>query len=112
MVCDPESRGPPVGPRAPRPVAAQGVALFLPGARGAWSFSTIDAVKHIDPAVRIAIVRGEHDPFRQHDPDFLAAGGARVDRIVIPYAGHALKTMILAGPAIMRGMRFLTDGAR
>jgi pimeloyl-ACP methyl ester carboxylesterase len=81
-------------------------------ASGAWSFSTVEAVKHIDPAVRIAIVRGEHDPFRGHDPAFLAAGGARVDRIVIPYAGHALKTMILAGPLIMRAARFLTDGVR
>jgi pimeloyl-ACP methyl ester carboxylesterase len=81
-------------------------------ANDAWSFSTIDAVKHIDPAVRIAIVRGEHDPFRQHDPEFIAAGGARVDRIVVPYAGHALKTMILAGPLIMRAVRFLTDGVR
>ena len=79
-------------------------------ASGAWSFSTIDAVKNIDPKVRIALVRGANDPFRGHDPAFVAVGGTRMKRFEIPLAGHGLKTMIVAGAYISRAMRFLSDG--
>jgi pimeloyl-ACP methyl ester carboxylesterase len=78
-------------------------------ASGAWSFSTIDAVRHIDPSVRIAIVRGAHDPFRGHDSAFAVAGGNRLRRFEIPMAGHALGTLLVAGPLISRAVRFLTD---
>jgi type IV secretory pathway VirJ component len=80
-------------------------------ASGAWSFSTIDAVRHIDPRVRIAIVRGAHDPFRGHDSAFAVAGGNRLRRFEIPMAGHALSTLLVAGPIISRAVRFLTDSA-
>src|SRR5207302_9161586 len=78
-------------------------------ASGAWSFSTIDAVKAMDPRVRVAIVRGSHDPFRGHDSAFAAAGGTRLRHYDIPMAGHALSTLLVAGPIIGRAMRFLTD---
>jgi pimeloyl-ACP methyl ester carboxylesterase len=78
-------------------------------ASGAWSFSTVEAAAKIDPHVRIALVRGANDPFRGHDPEFVAAGGARLQRFEIPLAGHGLKTMLVAGPFISRAMHFLTD---
>jgi len=78
-------------------------------ASGRWSFSTIDAVRTIDPRVRIALVRGAHDPFRGHDSAFVAAGGNRLRRFEIPMAGHSLGTLLVAGPLISRAVRFLTD---
>jgi pimeloyl-ACP methyl ester carboxylesterase len=78
-------------------------------ASGAWSFSTIEAARTIDPRVRIALVRGAHDPFRGHDSAFVAAGGNRLRRFEIPMAGHALGTLLVAGPLISRAVRFLTD---
>jgi pimeloyl-ACP methyl ester carboxylesterase len=78
-------------------------------ASGPWSFSTIDAARAIDPHVRIALVRGTHDPFRGHDSAFAAAGGNRLRRFEIPMAGHALGTLLVAGPLISRAVRFLTD---
>jgi pimeloyl-ACP methyl ester carboxylesterase len=78
-------------------------------ASGPWSFSTIDAVRDIPPGVRIAIVRGAHDPFRGHDSAFAIAGGNRLRRYEIPMAGHALGTLLVAGPLISRAVRFLTD---
>ena len=81
-------------------------------ASGPWTFSTIDAVRRMDPTIRVALLRGGHDPFRRHDPEFVAAGGARVRRFEIPMAGHALSTMLLAGPIVSRAVRFLSDTAR
>ena len=78
-------------------------------ASGEWSFSTIEAARRIDPSVRIALVRGAKDRFRIHDSAFVAAGGPRLRRFVIPMAAHSLSTMLVAGPIITRAVRFLTD---
>jgi len=78
-------------------------------ATGPWSFSTVEAAAHIDPHVRIALVRSAHDPFRRHDRAFVAAGGARLRRFEVPMATHSLKTMLVAGPLISRAVRFLVD---
>ena len=78
-------------------------------ATGPWSFSTVQAVREIDPRTRIALVRGANDPFRRHDPEFIVAGGQRLQRFEIPLAGHGLKSMLIAGPLISRAVRFLTD---
>ena len=78
-------------------------------ASGPWTFSAVVAVRRLDPRVRVALLRGAHDPFRGHDPEFLAAGGSRIKRYEIPMAGHALSTMLLAGPLISRAARFLSD---
>jgi CheY-like chemotaxis protein len=67
------------------------------------------ARKEIDPRVRIALVRSSKDPFRVHDPEFVAAGGARLERFVIPLATHSMTTMLTAGPIISRAVRFLLD---
>jgi pimeloyl-ACP methyl ester carboxylesterase len=78
-------------------------------ASGAWSFSVADMMRHTDPQVRIALVRGEKDLFRKHDPELVAAGGARLRRFVIPFATHSLTTMLVAAPIVSRAVRFLTD---
>jgi pimeloyl-ACP methyl ester carboxylesterase len=80
-------------------------------ASGPFSFSVVRAVGELDPAVRIALVRGAHDPFRRHDPEFMAAGGARIQRYEVPMAGHTLKKLILAGPIIDGAMHWL-DGSQ
>lgn len=68
--------------------------------RGSESWSTIEAVRGIKPGIRIALVRGVKDRFAVHDSAFMAAGGERLQRYVIPFAGHTLKRLLLAGPII------------
>jgi len=81
-------------------------------ASGAWSFSAVQAAREINPAVRIALVRSAKDPFRAHDPEFIAAGGSRLRRYEIPMATHSMTTMLVAGPLISRAVRFLLDTTR
>ncbi len=78
-------------------------------ASGPRSFSTVRAAHDINPRVRIALVRSQHDPFKAHDPEFVAAGGDRLRRFEIPMATHSLTTMLVAGPLISRAVRFLLD---
>lgn len=80
-------------------------------ASGPWSFSTADLIRQTDPQIRIALVRGEKDRFRVHDPDLVAAGGARLRRFVIPFAAHSLTTMLVAAPIISRAVRYLADSS-
>lgn len=72
---------------------------------GAWS--TIDAVRTIDPRVRIAIVRGSKDQFAVHDSAFAAAGGARFHRYLVPFAAHSLKKLLIAGPIVEHAVAYL-----
>lgn len=76
-------------------------------ASGAWSFSTVDAVRDIDPAVRIALVRSGKDRFRSYDPRFRAAGGSRLRLFSVPLASHSLTSMLVARPIILRAVQFL-----
>jgi pimeloyl-ACP methyl ester carboxylesterase len=78
-------------------------------ASGAWSFVVADLIRETNPNVRIAIVRGQSDKFISHDPELMAAGGARIRRFVVPLATHSLTTMVVAAPIIARAMRYLTD---
>ena len=80
-------------------------------ASGAWSFSAVDAARRIDPRVRIALVRSAKDLFKVHDPEFIAAGGSRLERFEIPMGSHSLTSMLMARPVISRAVRFLTDSA-
>jgi pimeloyl-ACP methyl ester carboxylesterase len=75
---------------------------------GAWS--TVDAVREIDPRVRIAIVRGSKDQFARHDAAFVRAGDGRIRRYVVPFASHSLKKLLIAGPVIERAMNYLLNG--
>ena len=80
-------------------------------ASGAWSFSTVDLVRKINPRVRIALVRSEHDRFALHDSAFQVAGGSRLRRFVIPLASHSLRSVLVAKPVIARAVRFLSDSS-
>lgn len=79
-------------------------------ASGPWSFSTIEAAAKIAPTIRIAIVRGASDKFRKHDSAFVAAGGARLRRYRVPFAGHSLQKLIIAGPIVEHAVEFLLTG--
>ena len=76
-------------------------------ASGPWSFSTIRATAEIAPNVRIALVRGVGDKFRRHDDAFVASGGARLRYFTVPFAGHSLRRLMIAGPIIEHAVEFL-----
>jgi pimeloyl-ACP methyl ester carboxylesterase len=79
-------------------------------AHGVGAWSTIAAARSIDPRVRIAIVRGAHDPFAVHDSAFAAAGGARLRPFPVPLAGHSLRKLLIAGPIIEHAVSYLLEG--
>lgn len=74
---------------------------------GAWS--TIEAVRDMDPRVRIAIVRGANDQFAVHDSAFMAAGGARLRRFTVPLAAHSLRKLLIAGPIVEHAVAYLVE---
>lgn len=76
-------------------------------ASGPWSFSTIRATAEIAPNVRIALVRGVGDKFRRHDGAFVASGGSRLRYFTVPFAGHSLRRLMIAGPIIEHAVEFL-----
>ncbi|MDQ6887030.1 MAG: lysophospholipase [Gemmatimonadota bacterium] len=78
-------------------------------ATGEGSWSTIRLVHDLPPSIRIAIIRGQHDEFRPHDSAFAAAGGERLRRYFVPFAGHSLAGLTLPGPFIDRAMSFLSE---
>ena len=78
-------------------------------ASGRWSFSTIGAVRQTAPTVRIALVRGGHDPFRRYDSAFAVAGGRRLRHYDVPLAGHSLRKLVIAGPIVEHAMSFLLE---
>lgn len=79
-------------------------------ASGPWAFSTIAMAGSLSPAIRVAIVRGDHDPFIAHDSAFVAAGGARLRVYHVPFAGHSLRQLTLAAPIISRALSFILGG--
>lgn len=79
-----------------------------PSGEGSWS--NADVIRRLPPSVRIAIVRGRSDRFAKHDSAFLAAGGPRAQRWLVPFAGHSLKKLTIAGPMIEQAMAYLVAG--
>jgi dienelactone hydrolase len=101
-----------------------GVLILSPGSRGhlrvtlsdvldggepreAGSFSVAEQIAALPAPVRVALVRGQSDRYRYADSALVAAGGARIERFGVPFAGHSLKKLFLAGPAVERAMDFL-----
>ncbi len=64
------------------------------------SFAAADLIKRIPSGIGIALLRGSGDKRRPIDAYLVAAGGTRVDYRVIPFAGHSLKSLTIAGPMI------------
>jgi pimeloyl-ACP methyl ester carboxylesterase len=101
-----------------------GALLIAPGARGhlrvavsdlamsgepeeAGSFSVAENIRAAAPAVRFAIVRGTDDRYRTADSALLVAGGARTDKWSVPWGGHSMSNIMLAGPFVERAMVWL-----
>lgn len=73
------------------------------------SFANADQVRQLPAGVRVALVRGANDALARADAALVRAGGPRLQRYVIPLAGHSLKRLVLAGPIISHAMTFLLD---
>lgn len=79
-------------------VTARDWTFWEPQGPDAWS--TIKAAHDIDARVHIAVIRGASDRYAVHDSAFVAAGGTRLRRYLIPFASHSLRKLLLAGPII------------
>lgn len=106
-----------------------GTLLIAPGARGhlrvavsdltmsgepeePGSFSVAENIRATPAAIRFAIVRGTDDRYRTADSALLVAGGARIDKWSVPWGGHSMSNIILAGPFVERAMRWLLGASR
>ncbi len=78
-------------------------------ASGPGSFSTVQLIRDIPQSVRIATIRGQRDDYQHWDSAFAAVGGPRYKRFYVPFTGHSILQIVLAGPFIERAMSFLTD---
>jgi len=78
-----------------------------PEPTGPESFSVADAIASVPPDERIAIVRGTHDDYARVDPTLLAAGGDRIERFSVPFAGHSLKGLVLSSFETRRALEWL-----
>ena len=56
------------------------------------------------PGVRFAIVRGTDDRFRDADAGLLRAGGQRIEKWAVPWGGHSMSNILLAGPFVERAL--------
>lgn len=103
------------------PPGLSGLLMISPGARGhlrvsvadlamtgeptePGSFSIAENIAALPPAIRVALVRGTDDRYRSADPELMKAGGARMERWAVPWGGHSMKNLFLAGPFIDRAV--------
>ncbi|GAC1513915.1 MAG: hypothetical protein NVS1B4_00350 [Gemmatimonadaceae bacterium] len=77
---------------------------------GPGSFSTPGIVKGLPRRVRVALVRSQQDKFGIHDSAFIAAGGARLRRYIVPFAGHSMRDLTFAAIQVRRGVAFIMEG--
>lgn len=71
---------------------------------GPGSFSAADEIGMLPRGVRVALLRGSGDTRRAGDSSLVRAGGTRLDYRVIPFAGHSLKALTIAGPMIANAL--------
>lgn len=81
-----------------------------PEPTGRESFSVADQIKILPPTERVAIVRGTRDRYSGSDSALVAAGGARADRFLVPFAGHSLKRIATASFETRRALEWLITG--
>jgi pimeloyl-ACP methyl ester carboxylesterase len=103
------------------PPNLSGLLLISPGARGhlrvsiadlamsgeptePGSFSVAENIAALAPNIRVALVRGTDDRYRSVDPELVKAGGKRMDRWAVPWGGHSMRNILLAGPFIERAI--------
>jgi pimeloyl-ACP methyl ester carboxylesterase len=106
------------------PPNLSGLLLISPGGRGhlrvsiadlamsgepteSGSFSVAANISALAPALRIALVRGTDDRYRSVDPELMKAGGNRMERWAVPWGGHSMRNIFLAGPFIERAISSL-----
>ena len=98
-----------------RPPGLVGVVAVSPGARShlrvtamdlankdptePGSFAVDSMVREVPAAVRVALVRGAGDRLRTADTR-LEAARPGLHRVVIPFAGHSMRRLLIAGPMI------------
>lgn len=81
--------------------------------REAGSFGAADEIRKTPHGIGVALLRGAGDKRRSADSSLVAAGAGRVDYRVIPFAGHSLKSLTIAGPMIESALdRLVSRDAR
>ncbi|HWJ22147.1 MAG TPA: hypothetical protein VNS52_07325 [Gemmatimonadaceae bacterium] len=73
----------------------------------AGSFDVPAQIAASAPLLRVAIIRGGSDKYGYADSALIAAAPDRVRRFGVPFAGHSMKRLTLAGPVILRAMGYL-----
>lgn len=68
------------------------------------SYSVADNIAALPASVRVAIVRGTDDRFRADDAELIRAGGGRIDKWSVPWGGHSMSNILLAGPFVERAL--------
>ncbi len=111
------------------PPNLSGLLLISPGARGhlrvsladlamsgeptePGSFSIAENISALPDGVRIALVRGTDDRYRTVDPELMKAGGKRMERWAVPWGGHSMSNILLAGPFIERAVASVVPAPR
>jgi hypothetical protein len=104
-----------------RPVGLVGVLALAPGARGhlritladiaehgepvePGSFAVADEIRAVVPMARVAVVRGAHDRYGGVEAALVAAGARRFP---IPFAGHALRRLLVSTPVVESALAWL-----
>ena len=81
-----------------------------PEPEGPGSFSVPLTLREIQPAIRVAIVRGDHDKYRYADSALVVSGGNRVHLYMVPFASHSLKRIIVAKPVMRQALDWVLGG--
>jgi pimeloyl-ACP methyl ester carboxylesterase len=76
---------------------------------GPGSFGVAEIVARLPEGLRVALIRGEHDRFIFADSAIVAAGGARIQRYLVRFAGHSLKRIIVAQWVVRRALDWLLE---
>jgi pimeloyl-ACP methyl ester carboxylesterase len=112
-----------------RPTGAAAVLAMSPGSRshlrvalsdimngpeptGPESFAVADAIAAVPHDERVAIIRGTRDGYITADSVLLAAGGDRIQRFPVPFAGHSLKRLATASLETKRALDWLLENCR
>ena len=74
------------------------------------SFGAAEEISRLPRGVRIGLMRGSGDRRRPIDSSLMAAAPNRVEYKVIPFAGHSLKSLTIAGPMIEHELDRLVTG--
>ena len=70
----------------------------------AGSYSVSENIAALPGSVRVALVRSTDDRFRAADAEFLRAGAGRIDKWSVPWGGHSMSNILLAGPFVERAL--------